>query len=59
MEIVEHHIEEEEDEMFAAANDLGDDKRDELGERMQNLKADLMRERGMSAEAAEEVEAEV
>jgi len=59
MESVEHHIEEEEDEMFAAANDLGDDKLDELGERMQNLKADLLRERGMTAEAAEAIEAEV
>jgi len=59
MESVEHHIEEEEDEMFAEANDLGDDKLDELGERMQTLKDDLMRERGMKAEAPEEVEAEV
>jgi len=59
MESVEHHIEEEEDEMFAEANDLGDDKLDELGERLQTLKDDLMRERGMRAEAPEEVEAEV
>ncbi len=59
MESVEHHIEEEEDEMFAEANDLGDEKLDELGERMQTLKADLLRERGMEVEDAEEVEAEV
>ncbi len=59
MESVEHHIEEEEDEMFAEANDLGDDRLDELAERMQTLKSDLMQELGMRAEAAEEIEAEV
>jgi hemerythrin superfamily protein len=57
MESVEHHIEEEEDEMFAEANDLGEEKLDELGERIQTLKGDLMRERGMKMEAAEEIEA--
>jgi len=55
MESVEHHIEEEEDEMFAEANDLGDERLDELGERMQTLEADLMRQRGMEVEATEGV----
>jgi hemerythrin superfamily protein len=56
MESVEHHIEEEEDDMFGEADELGDEKLDELGERMQSLKADLMHARGMRPV---EVEAEV
>jgi hemerythrin superfamily protein len=59
MESVEHHIEEEEDEMFAAANDLGDEKLEDLGERMQSLQDDLMRELGRKEEAEEEVAARV
>ena len=56
MESVEHHIEEEEDEMFGEADELGDERLDELGEQMQSLKADLMSARGMQPE---EVEAEI
>ena len=59
MESVEHHIEEEEEEMFAEANDLGDDRLDELAEQMQTLEAELMRRRGVETEDAEEVEANV
>lgn len=53
MESVEHHIEEEEDDMFAEADELGEEKLDELGERMQSLKSDLMAARGMQPEPAE------
>ena len=37
MESVEHHIEEEEDEIFAEAGRLGDEKLEELGDRMEAL----------------------
>ena len=53
MESVEHHIEEEEDEIFAEASDLGDDRLEELGDRMQALQADLRGARGVGAEMAE------
>jgi hemerythrin-like domain-containing protein len=56
MESVEHHIEEEEDEIFAEANDLGEERLEELGDQMQSLEGDLLRERG-SAELAEELSA--
>jgi hemerythrin superfamily protein len=56
MESVEHHIEEEEDEIFAEANDLGDERLEELGDRMQSLEGDLLRTRG-DAELAEELAA--
>jgi hemerythrin superfamily protein len=56
MESVEHHIEEEEDEIFAEANDLGDERLEELGDRMQALEGDLRRKRGV-VEAAEELSA--
>jgi len=56
MESVENHIEEEEDEIFAEANDLGDDRLEELGDRMQSLEGDLRRERG-PAEVVEELSA--
>lgn len=55
MESVEHHIEEEEDEMFAEASDLGDDKLEELGDRMQTLKSELAAQRGIELETLEEV----
>ena len=55
MESVEHHIEEEEDEMFAEANDLGDDRLEELGDQMLSLQTDLMRERGVEAPVPEGV----
>ena len=58
MESVEHHIEEEEDEMFAEANDLGDEHLEELGDRMLSLKTDLMRERGVELPVPEEVGSE-
>jgi hypothetical protein len=57
MESVEHHIEEEEDEIFGEAADLGDERLDELGDQMQSLQADLLRERGPGAELAEELAA--
>ena len=41
MESVERHIEEEEDEIFAEAGELGDDRLEELGERMEALAAEL------------------
>jgi len=55
MESVEHHIEEEEDEIFGEAADLGDEKLDELGDEMQSLEADLLRERVPAAERAGEL----
>jgi hemerythrin superfamily protein len=58
MESVEHHIEEEEDEMFAEANELGDEKLEDLGDRMQALKSELAAERGIELESLEEVGAE-
>lgn len=58
MESVEHHIEEEEDEMFAEANDLGDERLEELGDRMQALKSELAAERGVELETLEEIGAE-
>jgi hemerythrin superfamily protein len=58
MESVEHHIEEEEDEMFAEANDLGDERLEDLGDQMLSLKTDLMRERGLEAAVPEEVGSE-
>ena len=57
MESVEHHIEEEEDEIFGEAADLGDEKLDELGDEMQSLEADLLRERVPVAERAGELAA--
>jgi hemerythrin superfamily protein len=56
MESVEHHIEEEEDEIFGEAADLGEERLDDLGDQMQSLEGDLLRERGSSgAEVAEEL----
>ena len=55
MESVEHHIEEEEDEMFAEAGDLGNEKLEELGDRMQTLRAELAAGRGIEAETLEEI----
>ena len=57
MESVEHHIEEEEDEIFGEAADLGDERLEDLGEQMQSLESDLLRARGPEAELAEELAA--
>jgi hemerythrin superfamily protein len=55
MESVEHHIEEEEDEIFGEAADLGEERLDDLGDQMQSLEADLLRKRGSGTEVAEEL----
>lgn len=57
MESVEHHIEEEEDEIFGEAADLGDERLEDLGDQMQALQADLRRERWTGAEMSEELAA--
>jgi len=57
MESVEHHIEEEEDEIFGEAADLGDERLEDLGEQMQSLESDLLRARDPEAELAEELAA--
>jgi hemerythrin-like domain-containing protein len=49
-ENIEHHIQEEEGEMFKAARQVFDrDELQELGERMQRRKEEAMRELGMTA----------
>ena len=48
-ELVQHHIEEEEDEMFKLAGRLGKDELDELGEQMNARAAEL---KGMGRKAA-------
>jgi hemerythrin superfamily protein len=52
-ENIEHHIEEEEGEMFQKTRQVFDkDELDELGQRMSERKAQLAREMGMPAPAA-------
>jgi hypothetical protein len=50
IENIEHHIEEEEGDMFKKAQQvLTDDELDELGKVMEARKAEAMREQGIAA----------
>jgi hemerythrin superfamily protein len=45
-ELIEHHVEEEEEEMFKLAKKIGEDELDDLGEQMQERFQELSGQRG-------------